>query len=292
MLPPAVAGIGLLAAFGATGLLGEGLRVGGDPAAVHRVGGRAGGDVRRRAALRAPGAQRVRRGGPGADGRRADARRRARADLPPGRAAARGERPARRLGARVRARGRRVRGHDHLRGQRAGPDADAHARDLRAAGERPRRRPRDLDPARGAQRGCAASPTRCSARGPAPGRSHHPPSVLRTERPAGRRRGDAGARRPLGGGQDHGAQRDRRSGDAGRRAHRVRRRRLVRRDGGRATSAGAPVGRDGLPGLRALPAPQRPRQRGVRRDGACRRPTAADAHREPRGRAPRVPVRR
>ena len=55
VLPPAVAGIGLLAAFGSGGLLGGAAGGRRHPPAVHRMGRRARGDLRRLAVLRAPG---------------------------------------------------------------------------------------------------------------------------------------------------------------------------------------------------------------------------------------------
>ena len=90
MLPPAVAGIGLLAAFGRFGLLGERSQRSGSSIAFTQVGGRARGHVRRGPVL-PPGCDRGVRGGrSGAARRRAHARAAPGAHLLPGRAAARG----------------------------------------------------------------------------------------------------------------------------------------------------------------------------------------------------------
>src|SRR3954465_9917203 len=104
VLPPAVAGIGLLAAFGAGGPPRRAAQRRRDRPAVQPVGRRAGGDLRRLAVLRPPGDHVVRGRRPGARRRRAHARRDPGADVPADLAAARGERAARGLGARVRAR--------------------------------------------------------------------------------------------------------------------------------------------------------------------------------------------
>ena len=173
-------------------------------------------------------------------------------------------RPRRRRGARVRARARRVRRDDHVRRLAAAGDADAAARDLRRVRRRLRRRARD-------QRRCS-----CSS---AP-RSSSPSSSLRQwtlslqTLPVPLRAfeleltlevaGDARARRALG-------RRARRRccarsrASCGRRgADRARRRRLVRRARGSTAARGAPR-RVRVPGLRALPAPDRAAERRVRR---------------------------
>ena len=118
VLPPAVAGIGLLAAFGAGGLFGDKLQERGivlpftEWAVVMAVVFVASPFYLRQAisafesvdpTLTTPRERSAPR----------------RAHVLPDRAAARRERPGRRLGARVRARDRRVRRHDRVRRQRA-----------------------------------------------------------------------------------------------------------------------------------------------------------------------------
>ena len=127
VLPPAVAGIALLAAFGVGGLLGPTLTGRRDRAAVHAMGGRPRGDVRRLAVLPASGDHvlRVRRSDAHGAARTLGAGRRGRSCASPCRSR---RRAARGLGARLRPRRRRVRGDDHLRRQRPRRDADAHAR--------------------------------------------------------------------------------------------------------------------------------------------------------------------
>ena len=152
VLPPAVAGIGLLAAFGRLGLLGGtidafGIDIAFTQAAVVLAVTFVASPFYVRTAVAAfesvdptlPAAARTLGAGPArVFGRVLVASRRRRA--------------RRRRGARVRARDRRVRRHDHVRGLVAGNDADALARDLRAVRSRLRRRPGDQRRARRDQR--------------------------------------------------------------------------------------------------------------------------------------------
>ena len=154
VLPPAVAGIGLLAAFGRFGLLGDeldalGIEVGFTQLAVVLAVTFVASPFYLRAAIAAFEAV-------DADllAARPHARRRPGSDLLPRRAAARGRRARRRLGARLRPRPRRVRRHDHVRRLASGRDADALPRRLRAVRRRLRHRARDRRRARGRQRRC------------------------------------------------------------------------------------------------------------------------------------------
>ncbi len=153
MLPPAVAGIGLLAAFGRLGLLGGTFDALGIDIAFTQGRGRPRGHVRREPVLRPHG-----RIAPSRASTRPCRRRRGRSG--PGRLASSSRvalplarrRARRRRRARVRARDRRVRRDDHVRGLAPGRDPDALARDLRAVRRRLRRRPRDQRRARRHQR--------------------------------------------------------------------------------------------------------------------------------------------
>ena len=150
MLPPAVAGIGLIVAFGRVGLLGStfdalGINVSFNQAAVVLAI-----CARRRPVLRPAGDRVVRGGRHEPDRRVAHARRGLAADVLQGHAAARAQRARGRRGDLHGPRARRVRRDDHVRGQPAGAHADAAARrlhDVRGA-ERPRRRARDQRAAR------------------------------------------------------------------------------------------------------------------------------------------------
>ena len=101
------------------------------------------GRVRRQPALRPPGDRGLRGGRPESRRRLAHARRRARRAPSSASCSRSREAVSSPGGARVRARPRRVRRDDHVRGQPAGGDADAAARDLRAVRSRLRRHPRD-----------------------------------------------------------------------------------------------------------------------------------------------------
>ena len=153
VLPPAVAGIGLLAAFGRLGLLGGTFEALGIDVAFNKVGRGPRRHLRRQPVLRPHGRLGARGDRPDAPRRRPDARCRAGTRLLPRRAAARGRRARRRRGARLRARDRRVRRHDHVRRLAPGRDPDALARDLRAVRPRLQRRARDQRRARAHQRG-------------------------------------------------------------------------------------------------------------------------------------------
>ena len=83
---------------------------------------------------------------------------------------------------------------------------------------------------------------------------HRPSSGFRA-RAEPRGRLDGRARRPVGRGQEHRPQRDRRARQARRRPDPLRRRDLVRRRARRVPAARAAARRARLPGLRALPAP-------------------------------------
>ena len=128
VLPPAVAGVGLLVAFGRFGLLGSSLDALGISLAVHAGGGHDRRRLRREPALHPAGDRRVRGDRPEHGGRVAHARRRAGAHVLPRRPAARARRPDRRARALVRSRARRVRRHDHVRRQ----PADASRRRCRS----------------------------------------------------------------------------------------------------------------------------------------------------------------
>ena len=212
VMPPAVAGIALLAAFGAGGLLGDDARRRGDRAAVHRVGGRAGRrrSWRRRStcARRSPSFEGVdpmlrRRG---AHARRlARARTFARIALPLARRGA-----ARGLGARVRSRRRRVRRDDHLRRQRPGETQTLTLAIYEQLDVELRRRAGDRDPARRAQRDRPASYKLLSSWTPLELDIAVALRVVRARRPSDGRRGDGRARRPVGRRQDDRAARGRR----------------------------------------------------------------------------------
>ena len=143
VLPPAVAGIGLLVAFGRAGLLGGtidalGIDIAFTKVAVILAVTFVASPFFLRTAIAAfeavdptlPAAARTLGARP-------------RSRLLPRDAPARARRPRRGRRARVRPRARRVRRDDHVRGLAAGRHADALARDLRAIRRRLRRRARD-----------------------------------------------------------------------------------------------------------------------------------------------------
>ena len=228
MLPPAVAGIGLLVAFGTLRPARRAIGLSRHRHRVHQGRRRARGHLRREPLLRPHGCLRVR--GDRADLARCRAHARCRAGqvVLPSRAAAGGRRPRRRGGARVRSRDRRVRGHDHVRRLAPGRHPDAVARDLRAVRPRLRRRTRYQRCSRRRQR---RPPPNRQARSP-DGRSTSPspsPSLLRSLRPADRpARDDDRARRPVRGREDDGAAGHRRPA-ATARGHAHRRRRPLAR---------------------------------------------------------------
>ena len=119
VLPPAVAGIGLLAALGREGMLGSSLRRIRRLASLHAERGHGRSRLCSEPALHPPG-DRLVRGDRSPPGRSlAHARRRTGTHLLPRRAAARPWRACRRPRALLRARARRVRGDDHVRRQPA-----------------------------------------------------------------------------------------------------------------------------------------------------------------------------
>ncbi len=130
VLPPAVAGLGLLLAFGRYGLIGQYSRSVRDHDRVHDARGRDRPDLRRGPVLPPAGPDLLRRGRPSVRGRGPVARGISLLHLPPGHG------PARDRGARLgrdhdlRPRSRRVRRDDHVRRQHPGEDADHAARDL------------------------------------------------------------------------------------------------------------------------------------------------------------------
>ena len=279
VLPPAVAGIGLIVAFGRFGLLGSTFDCARDqrrrstrPRSCSRSSLVAG------PVLRPPG-DRVVRGGRPEPGRRvAHARRRAAADVLPGHAAARARRARRRRGDLPGARPRRVRRDDHVRRQPPGQDADAAARrlhDVRGA-ERPRRRARDQRAARDHQPRDPARPQgqrlweRSRPRQPSPSpsgltawrplRELRAPAALVRARARARGRGHGRARRPLGRRQDVGAPRGRGARAAG--VGRIALDDDVWFDSAtrRLPQAGRAARRARLPGVRALPAHERARR--------------------------------
>ncbi len=153
MLPPAVAGIGLLAAFGRFGLLGSSLSALGIELPFTQTRRHDRRRLRREPALHPPGDRRFEATDPHLTRRLPHARSRPRAHLLPRRAAARARRPDRGARALVRARPRRVRCDDHVRREPAAvtqtlplaiyaefdQNFDATARDERRA--RPDQRP-------------------------------------------------------------------------------------------------------------------------------------------------------
>ena len=216
VLPPAVAGIGLLGALRPRGAAR-------DEHPVHADGRRARGRLRLEPALHPAGDRGVRGGRPGRGRRLAHARRRPGADVLPGRAAARARRARGRRGARVRARPGRVRRDDHVRRQPAGPDPDAAARDLPGVRARLRHGARDGRAARGRQRRAAGHPQAGAHVATLSADFRASSSLVRAEARA-RGRAHGRARRALGGGQELGAARDRRARAADRpdRARRAR----------------------------------------------------------------------
>ena len=127
VLPPAVAGIGLLASSAVRGSLDAGRF------RPHSRSRRRLSCSRSRSSLArstSAGDRGLRGGRPEPCRGLADARRRPGAHLLPGRSAARGRRARRRRGAGIRARARRVRRDDHVRGQPSGGHPDAAACDL------------------------------------------------------------------------------------------------------------------------------------------------------------------
>ena len=152
VLPPAVAGIGLLAAFGRLGLLGGTMEAFGIDIAFTQVA-----VVLAVTFVASPFYVRTAVAAfesidPTLPVRRPDARRRACTRLRSDLVASRRRRARCRRGARVRARDRRVRRHDHVRRLVAGDDADALACGLRAVRSRLRRRACDQRRARRDQR--------------------------------------------------------------------------------------------------------------------------------------------
>ena len=139
VLPPAVAGLGLFAAFGRMGLLGSTLRRVRRQHPVHADGRDPRRRLRGQPALHPPGDRGLRGRRPERRRGLADARRRAGADVLPDRPPARARWADRRPRALVRPRARRVRRDDHVRGQPPGHHADAAARDLRRVRRRLRR---------------------------------------------------------------------------------------------------------------------------------------------------------
>ena len=268
MLPPAVAGIALLAAFGNRGLLGGSLEAFGvslpftqAAVVVAIVFVSSPFYVRQAAAAFAA-----------VDPRLLDASRtlgrRPGTNVPPSRAPARRRRARRGLVARLRARPRRIRSDDHLRGELPRRHPHRPARDLRRARPRLRRRRR----------------ARCAARRlqhRRPGRRNPPPlmdtlelsfslplrafdlrldlgvgaETLALVGPSGS--GKSSALRAIAG-------LERASGRVVVGHERVARQRTRHRPPARAT-----VRRARLPGLRALPAPHRCEERRLRRAGSC-----------------------
>ena len=290
-MPPVVAGVALLSAFGRRGIVGRGARgmvrrpdhvhddrrhPGGDvrvlparpararvgPAVARRPARRRGGHVRRLPLVRAPA------GDPSADG-------------PAGR---------RRRRPRVGARPRGVRRDDHVRREPGGPDPDASARRLRGAPDRSRGRLRAVDaPHRDRDR---RDPRAC-----VDGSCDEP--RRRRRRPTGRIRG-AGGLRCRGGrnarparaqrlGQVHARERDRRPGPGRRGPHRSRRPPARRPGERRPGPARRTRGGDGLPGPAAVPAPVVAGERclpppGPRRGPGRRAPPRIGTARTPRPR--------
>ena len=189
----------------------------------------------------------------------------ARARLLPRRAAARARRPRRRCGPRLRARDRRVRRHDHVRRLAPGRDADALARDLRAVRPRLQRGSRDQRRARAHQRPDpplrqAPDPMALSVDFTHPLRSFDA-SRRADGRAAAPRRPSWGRRVPARR-RCCGSSR----GCCGRSGAIVSLgdRRLARYAGGNRRSTGARQRRLPVPGVRAVPAPRRARERPLR----------------------------
>ena len=234
VLPPAVAGIALLAAFGAGGLLGDQLATRGSccRSPSGRSCSRSCSSPRRstcarrsrrsRASTRTlPDAARTLGAVAGADVR-AVALPLAASGLVAGwvLAFARGD--------------RRVRRDDHLRRQRARRDPDADAGDLRAARQR-------TSTSRSRSASCSSCsappsccPTSCCRHGDARARHPRRPSRLRARRPPDRRRGAVALVGPSGAGKSTVLRAIAGLLRPGRGPHRARRRRVVRR--GRAAS--------------------------------------------------------
>ena len=245
---------------------------------VHAARRRARDRLRRRPVLPPHGDRRVR--GRGRDPRRrlADARRRPGADVRAGRAAARLGRPRCRRRARVRPRARRVRRDDHVRGLAPGRHPDALARGLRAVRRRLRHRSRDRGGARRGQRGPPARGQADPRHGDPPRRAIPPPSLVRPRADARGRGGDARARRAVRSGQVERAPGGRgppapAEAAASPSTARPGSTRRVAID----VTPGASLGRARLPGLRALPPPERPAERRLRRPGPRRGRRAARA---------------
>ena len=160
--------------------------------------------------------------------------------------------------------------------------------DLRAARGELRRRARDRDPARRAQRRACCSPTSCSRMAQLELDITVPLRAFERRRRAERRR----ARRvalvgPSGAGKTTVLRAVAGLHRPGARAHRARRRRLVRRRAPDRPAARAPLGRARLPGVRAVPAHDRARERRLRRQRARRRAArAARASPTSRARSP------
>ena len=153
VLPPTVAGIGLLAAFaGRIGLLAGHLRPHRRERRLHDDRGRDRDLLRRRAVLPAPGDRRLRDARRRRPRRRSRGRRGAAARAPQRQHPAREVGPRRRRRARVRTRRRRVRRDDHVRRQPPRRHADAAAPDLPGLRGQLRRLARDQRAARGRQR--------------------------------------------------------------------------------------------------------------------------------------------